>query len=104
MRRGSGWAENMNLTTEQRAKNRLEAPELLRAAGITFESRDRGVRLLIKLENTHIDFWPGAGLWIVHGQPIRQRGIDRLIRYIKEGRFNFEEKGEVDSLKVSANF
>lgn len=68
----------------QRAKNRLGSTNMLQAAGITFESKHDGAHLIIQAGTDMIDFWPGTGLWIVRGGRLRDRGVKKLINYIKQ--------------------
>jgi hypothetical protein len=71
---------------ERRAGHRARAPELLKAAEISFSSNNAGAHLIVAFVgldgNGHrIDFYPGTGLWIPQGGR-RGRGIFKLIRYV----------------------
>jgi hypothetical protein len=68
----------------KRANNREQSAELLRAAGVPFESKNSGAHLIV---DGRFDFWPGTGLWIERdgrGERKRNRGIRNLLKRVKK--------------------
>ncbi len=70
----------------KRANNRASSAELLRKAGIAFESRNGGAHLIVSDARVIVDFWPGTGLWISRGGTRRGRGVRKLIRFVIDSR------------------
>lgn len=68
----------------KRASNREQSKHMLEQAGISFETHNDGVHLIVQAGRMVVDFWPGTGLWIVRGLKIqrRRRGVRELIKYI----------------------
>ena len=66
----------------RRAKNRQGSAELLKGAGIEFESKSNGAHLIVKGKNETFDFWPGTGLWIGRKSNKRKRGVRKLMSEI----------------------
>lgn len=62
------------------AVNRYAAAQMLKQAGIPFESQNGGAHLIIA---GRYDFWPGTGLWQARGEATKQRGVRRLIARIQ---------------------
>ena len=68
----------------KKASNLEQSTELLKLAGIDFESKNNGVHLIVTdFKGNLIDFWPSTGKWIVR-KGKTSRGIQNLIRYIKD--------------------
>ena len=65
---------------EKRAQNRESSAEILRAAGIPFESKNSGAHLIVA---GRYDFWPGTGLWVARGERTKHRGVRKLIARLK---------------------
>jgi hypothetical protein len=63
----------------KRRHNRASSLELLRAAGIKFESKNAGAHLIVA---ARYDFWPGTGLWMARGDKTKHRGVRSLIARI----------------------
>lgn len=66
----------------KRANNRVSSAELLRKAGVDFESRNAGAHLIVSSARVVVDFWPGTGLWIERGRARRGRGVRKLIKFV----------------------
>lgn len=65
---------------ERREQNRERTPGVLRAFGLSFETNNDGVHLIVKKGTTVIDFWPGNGRWIDRANSDRQgHGIVSLL-------------------------
>lgn len=64
----------------QRAGNRDASAQMLKQAGIPFESQNGGAHLIVA---GRYDFWPGTGLWQARGEATKQRGVRRLIARIQ---------------------
>jgi hypothetical protein len=72
------------LRKEARARNREASPHMMRAAGLDFTSHNGGSHVVVaKGPHGPIDFWPGTGLWIVRSNKRRERGVLKLIAYVK---------------------
>jgi len=65
----------------RRANNRDKGPEHLRAAGISFVSKNNGAHLIVA---ERWDFWPGTGLWKDRLTPTQGRGVRNLVRAIEQ--------------------
>jgi hypothetical protein len=81
---GDFWRDVNAARQEKRASNRASSPDLLREAGISFESKNGGAHLIVKVRGHTIDFWPGTGLWIMRGSTKRHGGVRKLIAFVKE--------------------
>lgn len=74
-----GYAALREISKARRARNREHGPELLRAAGIAFESHNGGAHLTISRGAEVIDYWPGTGYWRVRSTRETNRGVRKLI-------------------------
>ncbi len=63
---------------ERHAANRTERAEILRKAGVRFETRNGGAHLIVEGQGGKIDFWPGTGKWIDRNRK-NGRGINSLL-------------------------
>jgi hypothetical protein len=73
-----GWSQE---SAERRAGNRDSSAAVLAERGITFESKNSGVHLIVTHGEKVADFWPGTGKYIVRGG--RQgRGVFNLLKAI----------------------
>ena len=71
-------------SSARRARHRQSSPELLRAAGISFESKNNGAHLIVSHNGFKVDFWPGTGKW--NTRPVDgkdHRGVRSLIAHIR---------------------
>lgn len=66
---------------EKRGKNRKASPEILKNAGIVFESKNGGSHLVVGGPGCFIDFWPGTGRWISRNGA-KGFGVRNLIKHI----------------------
>lgn len=64
----------------KRANNRQSSSELLKAKGVSFESKNNGAHLIV---DAKIDFWPGTGLFIDRRNNFKNRGIKNLLKQLK---------------------
>ena len=78
---GEVWNELKKVRQEKRADNRLGSAQMLREAGIQFESKNLDAHLIVRSPTGLIDFWPGTGLWIVRGETKRHGGVRNLIKF-----------------------
>lgn len=69
---------------EKRASNRDDSAEMLRQAGVTFESKNIGAHLIVQAGKKMVDFWPGTGLWLVRGDKVRRRGVRELVKHVAQ--------------------
>ncbi|MCU7372813.1 hypothetical protein PEC18_18605 [Paucibacter sp. O1-1] len=76
---GDFWRDVKAARQEKRADNRAASAELLRKAGIQFETKNGGAHLIVSAVGKVIDFWPGTGRWIVRGCARPNYGVRRLI-------------------------
>ena len=78
---GDFWRDVKAARQAKRADNRKSSAELLREAGIAFESKNDGAHLVVTALGHVIDFWPGTGLWICRKYPnTRKYGVRKLIQ------------------------
>lgn len=71
-------------SAKRRAKNRLNGEIALRYAEIPFIIKNNGAHFIVTTpKGLVIDYWPGTGLWMVHGNTLRRRGVSSLIRFVK---------------------
>lgn len=77
---GSLFAARREASQIKRALNRQSTPEVLKAAGIAFVSKNSGAHLIV-LER--FDLWAGTGLWRDRLAKREGRGVRNLIDYIK---------------------
>jgi hypothetical protein len=73
-----------DLKKEKRAANTMSSTELIKSAGVAFESNNSGAHLVVTCCHGVTDFWPSTGLWIVRGQKKKHRGVVKLIQWAKE--------------------
>lgn len=79
---GDMWRAIKARGQEKRARNRMSSEQLLREAGITFESKHEGAHLVVRVsQGDTVDFWPGTGRWTVRGFNTTSFGVHRLIRW-----------------------
>ena len=84
---GEFWRDVKAASQVTRASNRQSSPDLLRAAGVPFLSKNGAAHLIIKTDGGNtVDFWPGTGLWIMRGSTQRHGGVRTLISFCKPGR------------------
>ncbi len=69
---------------ERRASNTESSTDLLRRNRVTFQSRNAGAHLVVWAGNWDVDFWPSTGLWIVRATKKRNRGVKKLIEFVKQ--------------------
>jgi len=74
------WREWGRQRAAKRAGNRDASAQMLKQAGIPFESKNGGAHLIVA---GRYDFWPGTGLWQARGEATKQRGVRRLIARIQ---------------------
>lgn len=68
----------------RRADNRQQSAEMLKGAGIPFESKNGGAHLIVEGSECFIDFWPGTGKW--HSRDgAKGFGVRNLIKHINKG-------------------
>lgn len=81
----SEWGAAMKaIGKERRSRNRESSAELLREAGIQFESKNDGAHLIVNHAGNVADLWPGTGKYRVRkpggkGEQYR-RGVFNLMR------------------------
>jgi hypothetical protein len=63
----------------KRADNRESSADMLRQAGIAFQSNNAGAHLVVNHGGVTVDFWPGTGLWCIRGSTAQHRGVNRLL-------------------------
>ena len=68
---------------EKRAHNRESSEQLLREAGIAFESKNDGAHLIVRPAGCPmvVDFWPGTGRWTVRAMNQTAFGVHKLIKW-----------------------
>lgn len=66
----------------RRARHRRSSPEVLKGAGIDFETRNDGAHLIVQKNDRIVDFWPGTGLWITRATGERGRGVFPLVKWL----------------------
>ena len=76
---GDFWRDVNAARQQKRADNRASSADMLKTAGITFESKNIGAHLIVTALGQTFDFWPGTGLWMVRGKPKRRYGVRGLI-------------------------
>jgi hypothetical protein len=91
---GDEFRMNKAVSQQRRADNRENSTYLLGDAGIEFVSKNEGAHLIVE---QRIDFWPGTGLWIVRATQHRDRGVKKLIAYVKNPK-------NAPSVSFSPNF
>lgn len=76
------WREHKQ---KKRASNREDSAQLLKGAGISFDTNNGGVHLIVVAQTAIVDFWPGTGLWIPRTTKKRSYGVRNLIDFCKKG-------------------
>lgn len=88
---GAFWRDVKAASQQKRAKNRQSSADVLRRAGIGFETKNDGAHLIVRTAGGHIvDFWPGTGLWIMRGSTQRHGGVRSLIKFCKPNEAGHE--------------
>lgn len=69
-----------------RGKNRKQGAQALKVNRIPFLNKNDGAHLIVYPEHVQarVDYWPGTGLWRSYGGLTEGRGIDSLLRYLKQ--------------------
>jgi len=66
---------------KKRAKNREGSAQYLWEQGISFDTMNNGVHLIVKGgKGIFADFWPGTGKWKIRGHNIEGRGVKSLAK------------------------
>lgn len=78
------WAGLKVRSQIKRSQNRMGSAELLRRAGIEFDSHNMGAHLVVKHAGKVVDFWPGTGKWCVRGGLVQNRGVNGLMSWCKK--------------------
>lgn len=68
-----------DLVVDLFADNRESSADMLRQAGIAFQSNNAGAHLVVNHGGVTVDFWPGTGLWCIRGSIAKHRGVNRLL-------------------------
>lgn len=68
--------------SERRRHNRESSPLRLNENAIEYTTHNNGAHLVVKGVGETIDFWPGAGLWVVRKKNKDGTGVFNLIKYI----------------------
>ena len=70
----------------KRRANRRNGAETLRLNRIPFLKKNQGAHLIVYPEDVklRVDYWPGTGLWRSWGGLTEGRGVESLLRYIKQ--------------------
>lgn len=80
---GEFWRAVHAQKAEKRAHNRESTADILKRAGVQFESRNVGAHLIVKHGAHLIDAWPGTGLWRTRAKPQREgRGVRKLLKHM----------------------
>lgn len=82
------YASHREESKARREANRTYARQALELAKIPFNVNNGGAHLVVTVGRTHIDYWPGTGLWIVRKWDSmyahsRGRGVHNLISRIR---------------------
>lgn len=80
---GDYWRGMAEASKHKRAANRANSADLLRQAGVEFESKNGGAHLVVYGVDRTFDFWPGTGLWVVRHSSDKRRGVRGLIKKAK---------------------
>lgn len=80
------WRAVRQAGQEKRADNRDSSAQMLREAGVAFESKNGGAHLIVRGNGAVVDFWPGTGLWKVRGSTQQRRGIRKLLAWCRVDR------------------
>ena len=79
---GDMWMEHKKENQIRRANNRTKSADMLKDAGIVFESKNADAHLIVEGNNGYIDFWPGTGRWHIRNGK-RGFGVQNLINFIQ---------------------
>lgn len=74
------------LKQAKRASNREQSAALLSRAGVVFDSKNKGAHLVVYAGAAVVDFWPGTGMWIARDNPVRRRGVRKLLAFVEHQR------------------
>lgn len=61
-----------------------KASRRLAKEGFAFMVMDNNCQITLMKGNEIIDFWANTGLWWIRGTRNKRRGIERLVRYMKQ--------------------
>jgi hypothetical protein len=75
--------ERREFTQKKRRSNLAASTAMLTGAGLSFQSNNGGIHLVLLKNEQFIDFWPSTGLWWIRGTSNKRRGIQKLIKYMK---------------------
>jgi hypothetical protein len=78
-----GWAEWREKKQKKKRSNMAASTAMLTGAGVSFQSHNSGVHLVLSKGEELIDFWPSTGLWWIRGTSNKRRGIQKLIQHMK---------------------
>lgn len=81
---GAYWRDVKAAQQQKRAENRKGSEQLLREAGVLFETKNGGAHLIVNHHGHIIDFWPGTGLWRMRGSTQRHYGVRKLLTFCQE--------------------
>ncbi|AZS50682.1 hypothetical protein DM558_07770 [Entomomonas moraniae] len=82
------WSE---IKKKKRQSNLAYSTNLLIEQGIAFESKNGGVHLIVKADDTLIDFWPSTGFFTNRKAKRSGRGVRNLIKLVR-GKKNVSEQ------------
>ena len=69
---------------EKRLSNREHAASRLTELGISYQSKNFGIHLIVSGKDGLIDFWPSTGKWVCRDTQQKGRGIRGVINKLKE--------------------
>jgi len=74
------------MSRNQRKRNRKNGESVLFMAQVPFLKKNHGAHLIVFPDDPakRIDYWPGTGLWRSWGGLTEGRGIESLMRYLKQ--------------------
>ncbi len=78
---GDAFAVRKECSQIKRGNNREQSAQILKNAGISFESKNFGAHLIVTHNGKTVDFWPGTGKFIVRGGTTG-RGVYNLLRLL----------------------
>lgn len=67
----------------KRANNRVSSAEVLKSNGVSFESNNHGVHLIVTHNDRVADFWPGTGKWKLRDSKDYHCGVFNLLKALK---------------------
>jgi len=65
---------------KKKAKNLVSSTQILADKGIQFESKNRGVHLVVNHNGKIADFWPSTGKFNIRGEVGYHRGVKNLLK------------------------